>query len=434
VLLALNPMKRDANCTADDTMTAFSSRPGIALLLTVALVISACACPARADESRLTGTPEADASRLVEEVLRKAGGQGEGSLGAWTRSIIDRALERAGETAGQTVPEGSKGNAAALPAERHAGAFAGPRRASAKILIFTSLSVPAANWRQWARDAARLGAAEHAGPPLVLRGVGAGGLPETAKRIGDRLGGALDVGHADPVGGVDHLALQVGEVHRVVVDHPDGADSRGSEIEEQRRAQPARADHVSDADIMSGLYRWDPGPAGMRHRATILFSGPAQAAARQAQAALAEHYDTAAELWSATSYKKLREEALDAERWNRLHPTEAPRVPAVTAKLGRSQGPITAVSDYLTLVPDQVSRWAPRHFSVLGTDGYGRSDTRHSLRRFFEVDAAHITVAVLSGLLAGGEIDASAVDDAIERFGVDPEAVNPVNYECGPLS
>ena len=189
MLLALNPMKRDANCTADDTMTAFSSRPGIALLLTVALVISACACPARADESRLTGTPEADASRLVEEVLRKAGGQGEGSLGAWTRSIIDRALERAGETAGQTVPEGSKGNAAALPAERHAGAFAGPRRASANILIFTSLSVPAANWRQWARDAARLGAAEHAGPPLVLRGVGAGGLPETAKRIGDRLGG-----------------------------------------------------------------------------------------------------------------------------------------------------------------------------------------------------------------------------------------------------
>jgi len=198
--------------------------------------------------------------------------------------------------------------------------------------------------------------------------------------------------------------------------------------------QPARADHVSDADIMSGLYRWDPGPAGMRHRATILFSGPAQAAARQAQAALAEHYDTAAELWSATSYKKLREEALDAERWNRLHPTEAPRTPAVTAKLGRSQGPITAVSDYLTLVPDQVSRWAPRHFSVLGTDGYGRSDTRHSLRRFFEVDAAHITVAVLSGLVAGGEIDASAVDDAIERFGVDPEAPNPVNYECGALS
>lgn len=191
---------------------------------------------------------------------------------------------------------------------------------------------------------------------------------------------------------------------------------------------------MSDADIMSGLYRWDPGPAGMRHRATILFSGPAQAAARGAQAALAEHYDTGAELWSATSYKRLREEALGAERWNRLHPTEAPRLPAATAKLARSQGPIVAVSDYLTLVPDQVSRWAPRHFSVLGTDGYGRSDTRRALRRFFEVDAAHITVAVLSGLVANGEIDPSAVDDAIERFGVDPEAVNPVNYECGPLT
>ena len=191
---------------------------------------------------------------------------------------------------------------------------------------------------------------------------------------------------------------------------------------------------MSDDDIMSGLYRWDPGPPGKRHRATILFSGPAHAAARQAQAILAEHYDTGAELWSATSYKKLREEALDAERWNRLHPQETPRVPGVTARLARARGPVVAVSDYLTLVPDQIARWVPGSYSVLGTDGFGRSDTRESLRRFFEVDGAHVTVAVLAGLAAAGEIDASAVEDAIDRLGVDPEAVNPVDYECGPLS
>ena len=177
-------MKSNANCTADDTMTIFSSRPGTALLLTAALLLGACACPARADETP-AANPEADASRLAEDVLRKAGGNDPDSLGVWTRSIIDRALERAGETAGQTIP----GNVTPLPAERHADALAAGRPASAEVLIFTSLSVPAANWRQWAHDAARLGAAEHAGPPLVLRGVGVGGLPETAKAVGARLGG-----------------------------------------------------------------------------------------------------------------------------------------------------------------------------------------------------------------------------------------------------
>jgi len=142
----------------------------------------------RANDMPPTSTPDADAARLVEDVLRRAGGDDGESLGAWTRSILDRALERAGETARQTVP-GQSGETAPLPAERHAGELTGPRSGTPELLIFTSLSVPAASWRQWARDAARLGAAEHAGPPLVLRGVGEGGLPATAKRIGERLGG-----------------------------------------------------------------------------------------------------------------------------------------------------------------------------------------------------------------------------------------------------
>ncbi len=137
----------------------------------------------RAEEMPRAADPDPDVARLVEEVLRKAGGNDGESLGTWSRSILDRALERAGETARQTVP----GSTAALPTERHAGSLAGNvagRGGTAEILIFTSLSVPAASWRQWARDAARSGA------PLVLRGVGEGGLPDTAKRIGDRLGGA----------------------------------------------------------------------------------------------------------------------------------------------------------------------------------------------------------------------------------------------------
>ncbi len=155
-------------------MTIHLSASRTVLLLTAALLLGACACPARADEI-VPASPEADASRLVEEVLRKAGN---GDLADWTRSIMDRALERAGEAAGQTVP----GQSRPLPAERHAESFAARRPASAEVLIFTSLSVPATSWRQWARAAAVLDA------PLVMRGVGAAGLPTTAKAIRDRLG------------------------------------------------------------------------------------------------------------------------------------------------------------------------------------------------------------------------------------------------------
>ena len=163
-----------------------------------------------------------------------------------------------------------------------------------------------------------------------------------------------------------------------------------------------------------------------------MFSGPAHKAARQAQADLAEHYGVGASLWSATSYKRLREEALDAERWNRLHPDAETRVPEVTAKLNQSNGPIVAVTDYMTSVPDQVARWAPRSFTPLGTDGYGRSDTREALRSFFEVNAGHVVVAALAELANQGEIDVAAVGDAIARYDINPEAPNPWSYDVKP--
>ena len=146
------------------------------LLLATAFCLAGCCGSAWAQQ---TLPPDAAARDLAAEVLRKAGGD---DLGDWTRSILDRALERAGEAARQTVP----GSAAPLPAERHAGRIVdggAGRLGTAEVLIFTSLSVPAASWRQWARDAARTGA------PLVLRGVAEEGLGATAKRIGKRLDG-----------------------------------------------------------------------------------------------------------------------------------------------------------------------------------------------------------------------------------------------------
>ena len=154
-------------------------RSRTAVVLAAALFLAGCCRPAMAQE---TPSPEASASRdLAAEVLRKAG---DGDLGTWTRSVIDRALGRAGEAARQTVPGSSGETPAPLPAERHAPSLAAGRANTPEILLFTSLSVPAASWRQWARDAARIGA------PLVMRGVAEGSLRATVKRIGGRLGGA----------------------------------------------------------------------------------------------------------------------------------------------------------------------------------------------------------------------------------------------------
>ena len=159
----------------------------------------------------------------------------------------------------------------------------------------------------------------------------------------------------------------------------------------------------------------------------MLFSGSAHGAARAAADDLLEHHGIGVELWSATSYKALRDDALRAERWNRLHPNDEPRTPIVSQLLSASAGPVVAVTDFMKIVPEQVARFLPgRTFVPLGTDGMGRSDTREALRRYFEVDAGHVTVAVLSALAAEGKASADEVQQAIERHGIDPEADDPL--------
>jgi pyruvate dehydrogenase E1 component len=192
-------------------------------------------------------------------------------------------------------------------------------------------------------------------------------------------------------------------------------------------AQEAMPDGVRDG-ILAGIYPFRPtplAPGEARHRARLVGSGPILLGVLGAQQILAERYGVAADVYSATSWSELRRDALAVERWNRLHPGEPPRVPWVTSCLEQGEGPVVVASDFMKALPDGLARWIPGELTSLGTDGYGRSDTRPALRRHFEVDAEHVVVATLSALLRAGEVDEELVAGAIREFGIDPEAPDP---------
>jgi len=182
-----------------------------------------------------------------------------------------------------------------------------------------------------------------------------------------------------------------------------------------RFAEPAEVDAVGRGGKRNGSAR----------RATLLFSGPMWQVAMEARDTLAADWGVSADAWSATSYTEMREDALAVERANRLHPHAERAVPYVTGALADDTGPVVAVTDFMRAVPDQVARWVPRPFTSLGTDGFGRSDTRAALRRFFEVDAAHVVVAVLSALAESGDAKSDEVADAISRYEIDPDSADP---------
>ena len=185
--------------------------------------------------------------------------------------------------------------------------------------------------------------------------------------------------------------------------------------------QPAMPEHVSDDDVTSGLYMFQAGPKGKKKKAQILASGSAMPGAIEAQKILEDEHGVSADLWSAPGWGVLRREALDVERWNRSHPESKPRVPLVTQKLAKAKGPFVAVSDWMVGVSDQIAPWVPGDYQCLGTDGFGRSDTRPQLRRLHQIDAHSVVVCVLHQLAKAGTIKASEVQKAIEAYGIDPE-------------
>jgi pyruvate dehydrogenase E1 component len=178
--------------------------------------------------------------------------------------------------------------------------------------------------------------------------------------------------------------------------------------------------------IVKGLYRMRQAakPKG-KLRAQLLGSGAILPEVVKAQAILAEQFNVHADVWSATSYGELYRDGHACERWNMLHPGEAPRVPYVAQAFADTQGPIVAASDYLKALPDLVDRWLPRPLVSLGTDGFGRSESRAALRNHFEVDARFVTVATLAALARDGQIDAKVAAQAITDFDINPDKINP---------
>jgi pyruvate dehydrogenase E1 component len=193
-------------------------------------------------------------------------------------------------------------------------------------------------------------------------------------------------------------------------------------------AQPAD----TDAAIIRGLYRFRAAPeiagshAASAPRARLIGSGSILQQVIAAQELLAEKFGVAAEIYSATSFQQLRADALSTDRWNRLHPGAKPRVPYVSQVLGPDGGPIVAASDWIKSLPDMVSRWLPVGYAVLGTDGFGRSDTREALRAFFEIDPPQIAAATLAALARCGTIPEKRATKAIRDLGLDPEKTDPL--------
>ena len=178
--------------------------------------------------------------------------------------------------------------------------------------------------------------------------------------------------------------------------------------------------------ILKGMYRLrESANKNAKLRAQLFGSGAIVNEALNVQKILEEKFGVAADVWSVTSYRELYRDGNAVERWNRLHPEEPPKIPYVTECLKDAPGVFVAASDYLKALPDSISSWFPRPLVALGTDGFGRSESRDALRNFFEVDARHITLATLHALQGEGLVKPEAVRKAIQELEINPEKLDP---------
>ncbi len=185
--------------------------------------------------------------------------------------------------------------------------------------------------------------------------------------------------------------------------------------------------------ILKGMYKFRASKnKKAKLKAQLFGSGSILREALQAQEILETKYNVAADVWSITSYKSLYTDGIETERWNRLHPGSKPRVPYVTKTLGDAPGVLVAASDYLKTLPNMISKWLPRRLASLGTDGFGRSEGRQSLRTFFEVDARSASRSPrCTSCTSTAKLETKVLDKAIKDLGINPEKPNPVTSVAG---
>ncbi|MGZ8743738.1 MAG: transketolase-like TK C-terminal-containing protein, partial [Nocardioides sp.] len=220
--------------------------------------------------------------------------------------------------------------------------------------------------------------------------------------------------------------------------HPDGENViYYLTVYNEPTVQPKEPENLDVEGLLKGIYHVAVPPevsqnGGNPPRVQLLASGVGFPWITDAQRLLAEDWGVAADTWSVTSWNELARDAVEAEEWNLLHPSESARVPYVTTKLKEAEGPIVAVSDYMRAVPYQIAKWVPGDYHALGTDGFGFADTRPAARRYFHVDAQSVVVQALQALAERGEIKPEVVQEAFDKYRIDdPTAVRGVKQEGG---
>jgi pyruvate dehydrogenase E1 component len=187
----------------------------------------------------------------------------------------------------------------------------------------------------------------------------------------------------------------------------------------------------AEAGIIKGLYKLSEGAKAKgkskKPRVQLMGSGTILREVMAAAELLEADWGVAADVWSATSFNELRREAQETHRWNLLHPDKKQKHSYVEQCLAGAEGPIIAATDYMRAFPDQIRPYVHSRFVTLGTDGFGRSDSREALRRFFEVDRHYVVLAALKALADDGVLPASKAAEAIKKYGLDAERANPVN-------
>src|SRR5690606_21414572 len=191
-------------------------------------------------------------------------------------------------------------------------------------------------------------------------------------------------------------------------------------------AQPAMPEGVEEG-IIRGMYLLEEASEKGKHHVQLMGSGTILREVREAAALLRDNFGISSDIWSVTSFNELRRDGLAVERWNRLHPTEPKRLSYVEQNLAERDGPVIASTDYMKLYADQIRQWVPGTYQVLGTDGFGRSDTRRKLRDFFEVDRRWIAYSALSALVEQGELQPEVLIEAQTTFGLNPNKANPLD-------